>query len=169
MARRGVRLYHYDHVFPLQVRNKALFYRRQAPRVCAEINEWAEAGYFKLTRPYHVERHYWLPAWIERYEGPHPPEALHMMEDIRAGNFDVELRRTDDIERLLHSPGYWAGRTALKALDPVDRARLWAKLQGIRASHVPRRVAEATGLRAKRPGPASPMDSPDTTAKRGTR
>lgn len=169
MARRGVRLYHYDHVFPLQVRNKALFYRRQAPRVCAEINEWAEAGYFELTRPYHVERHYWLPAWIERYDGPHPPEALRMMEDIRAGKLDVELRRTDDIERLLHSPGYRVGRTALKALDPVDRARRWSKLQGIRASHVPRKVAEATGLRAKRPEPASPMDSPDTTAKRGTR
>ncbi len=149
MARRGVRLYHYDHVFPLQVRNKALFYRRQAPRVCAEINEWAEAGYFELTRPYHVERHYWLPAWIERYEGPHPPEALHMMEDIRAGKLDVELRRTDDIERLLRSPRYRAGRTALKALDPADRAWRWSKLQTIRASHVPRKVAEATGLREK--------------------
>jgi hypothetical protein len=169
MARRGVRLYHYDHVFPLQVRNKALFYRRQAPRVCAEINEWAEAGYFELTRPYHVERHYWLPAWIERYVGSHPPEALHMMEDIRAGKLDVELRRTDDVERLLRSPRYWAGRTALKALDPVDRAWRWFRLQTIRASHVPRKVAEATGLREKRSKLAGSGDPPTSTAKRGTR
>jgi hypothetical protein len=153
MARRGIRLYHYDHVFPHQVRNKALFYRRQAPRVCAEINEWAAAGYFDLTRPYHVERHYWLPAWIERYEGSHPPEALHMMEDIRAGRLDVELRRTDDVERLLRSPRYRAGRTALKGLDHVDRAWRWGKLQGLRASHVPRKVAEAAGLRERRTPP----------------
>ena len=57
-------------VFPQQVRNKAMFYRRQAPEVCAEINEWARAGYFNLSRPYHVERHFWLPAWIEQYKGP---------------------------------------------------------------------------------------------------
>jgi hypothetical protein len=152
------------------VRNKALFYRRQAPRVCAEINEWAEAGYFTLARPFHVERHYWLPAWIERYDGPHPPEALRMMEDIRAGKLDVELRRTDDIERLLRSRRYWAGRTALKALDPVDRAWRWSKRQTVRASHVPRKVAEATArLRARKAKPTSSMDSPESTAKKGTR
>lgn len=147
MARHGIRLYHYDHVFPHQVRNKALFYRRQAPRVCAEINEWADAGFFSLRRPYHVERHYWLPAWIERYHGPHPPEAVHMLEDIRAGELDVELRRTDDVERLLHSPRYRVGRAALKALDPADRVRRWGRLQAVRASHIPRKVAQAVGLR----------------------
>lgn len=147
MARRGVRLYHYDHVFPRQVRTKAAFYRRQAPRVCAEINEWADAGYFRLTRPYHVERHYWLPAWIERYEGPHPPEALRMLQDIRAGKLRVAERRTDDVERLLRSPRYRAGKTALKVLDPLDRAGRWGRVQATRASHVPGKAARLVGLR----------------------
>ena len=170
MARRGVRLYHYDHVFPHQVHNKALFYRRQAPEVCAEINEWAQAGYFELSRPYHVERHYWLPAWIERYKGPHPPEALHMMEDIRAGKLDVDLRRTDDIERLLHSPRYWLGRTALKVLFyPVDRVWRRIRLQGLRAWHIPRKVVEAVGLREKRARPTHSAGSPDDIARGGTR
>lgn len=150
MARRGVRMYHYDHLFPHQVRNKALFYRRQAPLLCAEIEEWAEEGYFSLRRPYHVERHYWLPAWITRYEGPHPPQVERMMEDIRAGRLDVELRATDDVERLLASPRYRAGCAALKALDYVDRAWSWSKLQAVRASHAPRRAAEVVGLRAPR-------------------
>ncbi len=163
MARHGIRLYHYDHVFPQQVRNKALFYRRQAPRVCAEINEWAEAGYFQLARPYHVERHYWLPAWVERYEGPHPPEALRMLEDIRAGKLDVELRRTDDVERLLRSPRYRAGRVVMKTLDPIDRARRWSKLQAVRASHVPGKVAEAAGLRTKSLETGPPRRSEDST------
>jgi len=167
MARRGVRLYHYDHVFPHQVRNKALFYRRQAPRVCAEIIEWADAGFFTLRRPYHVERHYWLPAWIDRYDGPHPPEALRMLEDIRAGRLDVELRRTDDVERLLGSPRYWAGRAALKALDPVDRARRWCRLQAIRASHVPRKAAEVAGLREKRAKPSPHEAAPGDTSREG--
>jgi len=147
MARRGVRLYHYDHVFPRQVRTKAAFYRRQAPRVCAEINEWADAGYFRLTRPYHVERHYWLPAWIERYEGPHPPEALRMLQDIRAGKLRVAERRTDDVERLLRSPRYRAGKAALKVLDPLDRAGRWGRVQATRASHVPGKAARLVGLR----------------------
>ena len=146
MARRGVRLFHYDHVFPLQVRNKALFYRRQAPRVCAEIEAWAQAGYFDLTRPYHVERHYWLPAWIERYDGPHPPEALRMLDDIRAGVLDVELRRTDDIERLLASKRYWVGRQALKALDPVDRGWRSTRKQAARLARAPRRLRERAGI-----------------------
>ena len=111
-----------------------------------------------------------MPAWIERYDGPHPPETLRMMEDIRAGKLDVELRRTDDIERLLHSRRYWAGRTALKALDPVDRAWRWSKRQTVRASHGPRKVAEATArLRARKAKPTSSMDSPEGTAKKGTR
>ena len=111
MARRGVRLYHYDHVFPHQVRNKAQFYRHQAPKVCAEILEWADAGFFTLRRPYHVERHYWLPAWIQRYGGPHPPEALRMLDDIRPAKLNVELRRIDDVERLFrrHATG-WGSR-----------------------------------------------------------
>ena len=141
MARHGIRLFHYDHVFPEQVRNKAMFYRRQAPKVCAEILGWADAGFFELRRPYHVERHYWLPAWIERYDGPHPPEAERMLADIREGRLDVELRRTDDVERLLASRRYRAGREALKALDYADRARRWTKLQAIRGSHVPRKLA----------------------------
>jgi len=157
MAHHGIRMYHYDHVFPHQVRNKAAFYRRQAPRVCTDIEAWAEAGYFTLRRPYHVERHYWFPAWIERYDGPHPPEAVRMMDDIRSGKLDVELRRTDDIERLLGSRRYWAGRTALKALDHVDRAWRWCKLQYVRASHVPGKLRQLTGSprgepRAPHPG-----------------
>ena len=38
LARRGVRMYHYDHLFPHQVRNKALIYQRQSPRLFAEID-----------------------------------------------------------------------------------------------------------------------------------
>ena len=165
MASRGVRLYHYDHVFPLQIRNKALFYRRQAPQVCADIEEWARDSYFSLRRPYHVERHYWLPAWIERYDGPHPPEALRMMDDIRSGRLDVELRPTDDIERLLRSRRYRAGKTALKALFPADQAWRWCRRQAVRASHAPGKLAKVSGLRRRRIGPDRPTQSAGPTER----
>jgi len=147
MARRGIYLYHYDHLLPSQVRQKVAIYRFEKPTACAEIIEWAAASYFRLGHPFHVERHYQYPSWLERYQGEHPPEVLRMIDDIRAGALKVELRRTDDIEHLLHSPRYRAGRAALKALDPVDRAWRWSRLQAVRASHAPRKLAEAAGLR----------------------
>ena len=143
MARRGVRMYHYCDLFPHQVLAKAAIYRLEKPRVCAEIMEWAEHNYLRLEHPYHVERHYWFPAWLERFSGEHPPEVEQMMRDVGAGALDVELRRTDDIERLLGSPRYWLGRQALKVLEPLDRLRRWGSLQAVRASHVPRKVRHA--------------------------
>lgn len=161
MARRGVRMYHYDHLFPHQVRNKALFYRRQQPRLFGEIERWADENYFRLGHPYRVERHYFYPSWLRQYEGPHPPEVLHMMDDIRDGRLDVELRRTDDVERLLRSRRYRLGCRALALLDPVDRAAHWVWLQTVRASHIPRKLA-AAGLAKprKRKGDAGRAGGP---------
>ena len=156
MQARGVRLYHYDHLFPKQVMDKAAIYRLEKPALCAEIQEWAENDYLRLRHPYHVERHYWYPSWLERFTGSHPPEADHMMDDIRAGRLGVELRRTDDVERMLASRRYRLGCAALKALQPLDRARLWVGRQAVRASHVPRKAAEVTGLRKK---PAAAIES----------
>ena len=159
----GVRMYHYDHLFPHQVRQKAAIYRLEKPKVCAEIETWAEESYARLGHPFHVERHYWYPSWIERYRGSHPPEVLHMMADIQAGRLAVEQRRTDDIERLLRSPAYRVGRPLVKAADPVDRAWRWSRLQAVRASHVPRKVAQALGWRE--PLPARQDESGAGTSK----
>jgi hypothetical protein len=147
MQSRGVRMYHYDHLFPQQVRQKAALYRLEKPKACAEIERWAEESYLRLGHPFHVERHYKYPSWIERYRGDHPPEILRMMADIETGQLAVEQRRTDDIERLLRSPGYQVARQALKAAEPLDRAWRWSKLQAVRASHVPRKIGQAVGRR----------------------
>jgi len=147
LALRGILLYHYDHLFPLQVRQKAAIYRYEKPKSCAEIVKWSEESYFRLGHPFHVERHYRYPSWLERYQGEHPPEVRHMMDDIRAGALKVELRRTDDVERLLRAPWYRLGRSAIRLLDPVDRGWHWTRLQAVRASHIPRKLAEVAGLR----------------------
>ena len=151
MQSRGVRMYHYDHLFPHQVRQKAAIYRFEKPKVCAEVEKWAEENFIRLSHPFRVERHFWYPSWIERYRGGHPPQVVEMMADIRAGRLAVELRRTDDIERLLGSRVYQVERAAVKAADPFDRGWRWFRLQAVRASHIPRKLAEAVGLREPRP------------------
>jgi hypothetical protein len=150
MESRGVRMYHYDHLFPHQVRQKAAIYRFEKPSACAEIERWAEESYVELGHPFHVERHYEFPSWLERYEGDHPPEVLRMMADIAAGRLVVELRGTNDIERLLRSPAYGVGRLGLKAADPLDRAWRWSMFQAIRASHAPRKLARNAPRKPKR-------------------
>lgn len=151
MARRGVMLYHYDHLFPLQVKQKAAIYCNEKPKSCAEIIKWSEESYLRLGHPFHVERHYRYPSWLERYRGEHPPEVQQMMHDIRTSGLTIELRRTDDIERLLGASWYRLGRTAIKLLDPVDRAFRWGRFQAVRASHIPRKLARAVGLRELSP------------------
>jgi hypothetical protein len=75
---------------------------------------------------------------------------MRMMADIRAGHLAVEQRGTDDVERLLRSPAYRAGRLAVKAADPPDTAWRWSRLQAVRAWHIPRKLAQAAGLRKAR-------------------
>jgi hypothetical protein len=58
-----------------------------------------------------------------------------MMDDIKSGFIDCNLRRTDDIEQLLNSWWYRLGRVKLKALDFVDRFRS----QFLRIRNIPHR------------------------------
>ena len=61
------------------------------------------------------------PSWLERYGGAHPAQVVHMMDDIRSGRLDVELRPTDDVEELLGLLVVSVGRGCLKTADYVDR------------------------------------------------
>lgn len=140
MARRSTYLYHYCHVFPSQVRRKTEVYNLEKPEDCADILEWAESSYFRLGHPFRVERHYQFPSWLRRYAGGHPPEAVKMMADVRAGRISEELRRTDDVEHLLDSWWYGPACAAFAVLDIAERCYSWVRLQAIRAIHVPRKI-----------------------------
>jgi hypothetical protein len=140
MSRRGVYLYHYCHLFPSQVRDKTLIYKLEKPMECAEILDWAENSYFRLGHPFHIERHYWYPSWLVRYEGAHPPEAVRMVADVRAGVVEGELRDNHDVESLLSSWWYRRACVLLGFLDRADRSYAWLRLQVLRASHIPRKL-----------------------------
>ena len=111
MARRGVFLFHYSFLFPWQVEQKTRLYQDEKPDHYADIVEWANRSYFGLERPYHVHDLYWVPSWLERYSGEHPPQVIEMMNDVLAGRTAQSARETEDIERLLGAGGIrWAER-----------------------------------------------------------
>lgn len=128
-GRLGVTMRHYSLLFPHQAREKAVYYGRwglYGDWFGEEgLRRWLEDSYLTLRRPYRVHNVYRYPSWLERFDRPHPPEVVRMVEDVRAGRWPVALRRSDDIERLLASPWYAAGRALLKAAEPLDRA-FWA-------------------------------------------
>ncbi len=121
--RMGIFMRHYSHLLPSQMEQKAHIYRCQDPSGLGESLTWYAESYLTLRRPYHVERHYYWPSWLERYEGPHPPQVRAMMDDIAAGRLDVRMRRIDDAERLLKSRWYPLGAQGLRAVEPVRQ--LW--------------------------------------------
>lgn len=107
LERKKIFMYHYSHLFPWQVKQKTMVYKDEKPDDCADIIEWAENNYFKITNPFNIERHYWLPSWLEPYSGSHPQEVLNMMNDIKSGiKPNIELRFNKDAETLLKDKKY---------------------------------------------------------------
>lgn len=122
LERRGIVMHHYSLLFPKQVKEKCDYYSK-AP--CAEASHaprWAEEVFLHLRHPFQVHNVYEYPSWLERFRGQHPPEIEHLREDLETGHLNVDVRMTDDIEKLLQSPRYRLGRAALKAIVPVDLA-----------------------------------------------
>ena len=121
MARHGVSLYHYESLFPWQVEQKVRIYQDEKPEWCAGLVEWAERSYFRLEHPYRVHREYRSPSWLRRFDGPHPPEAVRMMAEVRMGRTAQRPRATEDIERLLRRWWYPLGRQSLLAGYYLER------------------------------------------------
>jgi hypothetical protein len=82
--------------------------------------EWAAEAYLELKHPFRVHNVYHDPSWLERFSESHPPQIDALRADIESGRKQLELRRVDDIERLLSSKRYQVGRAFLKQMAPVD-------------------------------------------------
>ena len=120
----GVRLFHYSLLLPKQVREKGEYYKHapHSRNVYVHWDSWMTQSYFTTARPYRVHNLPRYPSWLLRYHGDHPEQVRRMMSDIRAGRVSAELRRTDDVERLLRSWWYPLGRLCLMVGDYLDRA-----------------------------------------------
>ena len=128
MAAEGVLMYHYSLLLPKQVQEKSDYYSA-APwaKQARQSRQWAKEAYLELRKPYRVHNVYRYPSWLERFTGTHPPQILTMQADLVSGKLGVELRPTEDVDKLLKSYWYWIGRAGLKLSFPLGRLfiRLW--------------------------------------------
>ena len=118
LRQRDIALFHYLMLLPQQAREKCQYYGHVPWGNIRGSEAWARDSFFSLKHPFHVHNTYRHPSWLERYDGPHPPEVVNLWEDIRAGRLDVELRPTEDVERLLSSRSY---ATRRRIVDSGER------------------------------------------------
>lgn len=125
LAAEGILLYHYSLLLPKQVAEKSAYYGAAGWASRPGATAWAQEVFMELRHPFRVHNVYNHVSWLERYEGTHPPQIEAMRRDIDAGTVSVELRATEDIDRLLSSPEYKMRRTLLMWIQPVDALARW--------------------------------------------
>lgn len=126
MERRHIVMRHYSLLFPKQVIEKCNYYGAAGWAQRSRAAEWARTTFLQLEQPYRVHNVYDYPSWLEHFDGAHPPQIEALRRDIARGAVDVEVRRHDDIERLLRSPCYVVGRFLLRTWDRA--ARHWSSM-----------------------------------------
>jgi hypothetical protein len=140
LKKKNIYMYHYSHLFPWQVKQKTMVYKDEKPDECSDILEWADNNYFKLTNPFNIERHYWLPSWLEYYRGDHPAQVINMMRDIKSGEVKIELRNNSDVEKILGKKMYSVKTSLMKVYNEWDYYSKFLAFQLGRIRNIPGRI-----------------------------
>jgi len=149
-GRLGFAMYHYSLLFPALVVDKVDYYFDWglAGDWFKDSRRWLADSYLTLRRPYRVHNVYHYPSWLQRFEGPQPPQIDRLMADVAHGVTPMAKRPMDDVEWLLRSPRYAAGRELVKFAEPLDRYRHRLRRSGRSLArhvvHVARRGARAS-------------------------
>ena len=117
MARRKIFIYHYGMLLPKQAREKTLYYKKMW-KSHETMDEWFVETFQKLNHPFKIMHGFDPPSWLTRFRGKHPPEIEQLKKDLQSGAQNVELRKTDDIEKLLQSFPYAIVVCFLRILYP---------------------------------------------------
>lgn len=145
MRQAGIHMYHYSYVLPKQAREKVAYYANcQWTNEFRNIDQWFSERYMRLGEPFHVGEGCEYFTWLERYNGPHAVQIQTMRRDIECGLLKVELRRTDDIERLLARPSFMLGRWFVRTRLRVEE-ELWPRMVRVPLAAV-RKVMKLAGL-----------------------
>ena len=140
MRRKGIYMYHYSHLFPWQVRQKVQVYKDEKPDDCSEIIDWANNNYFKISNPFNIERHYWMPSWLEYYRGNHPVEVVKMIQDVKSGKIPIEMRDNTDAEFILSEKFYNIRITWMRVYNKLDLYTKTIIFQVGRIKNIPNRI-----------------------------
>jgi hypothetical protein len=136
MAKKGIFMYHYSLLFPWQVEQKVKVYKDEKPDTYSELTYWAKNNYFTLGNPYRVHNIFWMPSWLERFNGSHAEQVISMMNDIKEGKIDARLRRTDDIEAIIDSRYYKIKIILIKIEAPLKELAFQLR----RIKNIPNRI-----------------------------
>lgn len=151
---RPPRLHHYLLLFPEQFERKGAYYQQQGwsweqERLRKNRERLHEVN---LENGFTIYDQYGTRNWLRHFRGEHPPQIRQMRADITAGRVQATLRRTDDIERLLHNPRYralvprYAATERLRTLRAYLVWRYWllprSRVAGLVARHGPARLRE---------------------------
>lgn len=117
LRQRGIRMYHYSLLLPKQVLEKCEYYSRAEWAQRQHALDWAHESYLALRRPFHAHNVDDYPGCLYRYRGEHPPQALRMWQAVNAAGSAYDIRPTADIEALLDSRLYRAGRWLVMRAD----------------------------------------------------
>ncbi|MFC1960140.1 glycosyltransferase family 2 protein [Chloroflexota bacterium] len=126
-AKMGLHMYHYSLLFPFQVADKCRYYGQVDWANLTESQRWYSEDYMQLRNPYRLHNVYEYSGWINRFKGKIPIQISQMMADIKAGKHDIELRQTDDIEKLLARPSYFIGKQLIKTAP--SQKRFWLNMR----------------------------------------
>lgn len=128
---RPIYMYHYSYVFPKQARQKVGYYSNVSwTETFRQNQKWLEDSYLGLKAPLFLgERGGLIFQWLERYRGSHPEAIDQLQADVANGAVQEPLRPTEDIERILKSPGYRLVTRLLHLFMPLFwRTRRWLKM-----------------------------------------
>jgi len=114
LTRKNILLYHYSFVFPFQVLSKYEYHDGLNERdnlsdsIRKKRKKWLR-NYFDLKMPFLIDDTSVIsgPSWLRRFQGKHPNAIMNLMDDISNGKIKINIRSTEDIEKLISNPFYY--------------------------------------------------------------
>ncbi len=136
MKRRGIFMYHYDMILPVQAFRKSRYYSKVEWHQLEgdRVRDWYRDIFEKLRDPYHIYTIYTHFSWLRKFDNEHPEVVKQMLNEIGHGKFPgIELRRTNDIESLLNDWRYRLGCCWRLWLVVLPQTWLWSLKMRLRS------------------------------------
>ena len=123
MRNHGIYMYHYELLFPKQVEDKCSYYKdAKWTTALTEVDKWLNNNYKKISNPFRVHMMYNYISWLKKFNKKHPEQIIHMLNDVKEGNYPyIFLRDMSDVVILMSSNIYKFKLLFLESLIPIIR------------------------------------------------
>jgi hypothetical protein len=102
MKRRGIWLYHYSYVLPIQAEFKVKYYQSVNWTQAFQENPiWLDERYTRFSSPFRIGEIKNRLQWLVRFKGSHPQIIEELKKALYSGKEKFDLRDTKDIEAVI--------------------------------------------------------------------